>query len=108
HHGPRPGPGAMTRRLVITADDLGRDEATDATISSLAADGAITASSLITVSPRAADSLEVIRGLPLVPGLHATLSSEEGLEHWRPLSGASGLGGKDGVLPADPARAVAA
>src|SRR5690625_7012377 len=75
-----PTPGRrMSRRLVITADDLGRDEATDATITSLAADGLITATSLIVLSPHAAAALGPIRDLGLDPGLHATLSSEQGI-----------------------------
>src|SRR5690625_5448987 len=61
-----PTPGRrMSRRLVITADDLGRDEATDATITSLAADGLITATSLIVLSPHAAAALGPIRDLGL-------------------------------------------
>lgn len=98
----------MSRRLVITADDLGRDEATDATITSLAADGLITATSLIVVSPRAAAALGPIRDLGLHPGLHATLSSEQGIAPWRPLSAAPGLAADQGRLSTDPRRAVAA
>lgn len=97
----------MSRRLVITADDLGRDEATDATITSLAADGLITATSLIVLSPHAAAALGPIRDLGLDPGLHATLSSEQGIAPWRPLSDAAGLAADQGQLSSDPRRALA-
>lgn len=98
----------MTRRLVITADDLGRDPATNATIVSLAEQGAITATSLITVSAHAAAALEMVRGLPFTPGLHVTLTSEKSLSPWRALSGAPGLTADGDRLHSDPERAVAA
>lgn len=98
----------MTRRLVITADDFGRDAATNATIASLAQEAAITATSLIVVSPHAETALEMIRGLPLTPGLHVTLTSEQSLSPWRSLSGAPGLIEDGGHLSHDPERAVAA
>src|SRR5690606_41710350 len=53
-HGParRGGEGTcgVTRRLVLTADDLGREEGSTTVIAALLADGYITATTLITVS----------------------------------------------------------
>ena len=98
----------MTRRLVITADDFGRDPATNDTIAALAEESAITATSLIVVSPHADTALEMIRGLSLTPGLHVTLTSETTLPPWRSLSGAPGLSVDGDHLTHDAARAVAA
>lgn len=98
----------MSRRLVITADDFGRDPATNTTIAALAAEAAITATSMIVVSPHAEAALEMISGLPLTPGVHVTLTSETSLSPWRSLSGAPGLSEDGGHLIDDPERAVAA
>lgn len=107
----------MTRRLVLTADDLGRDPATDQTIAELARAGLITATTAIVVSPHAARAVERVLDAGLVPHLHATLTSEDGIPPWRPLTGVpsstepdavqsssagrSSLTGPDGALPRD-------
>lgn len=93
----------MSRSLVITADDLGRDSAGTATILSLHAAGAITRTTLIPVTPHSRDAAETLRRGGLSPQLHLTLSSDTGPGPWRPLSTGSTLRDAAGHLPADPA-----
>lgn len=76
----------MSRRLVLTADDLGREPATNAEVAALAADALITATTLITVTEHAADAVRRFVDLPIVPHLHVTLTSDGGLEPWHPLA----------------------
>jgi len=97
----------VTRRLVLTADDLGREEGSTTVIAALLADGYITGTTLITVSPAATRAAELARQLNVVPRLHATLTSEAGLPPWRPLAGPSSLADPDGYL-GDAAHAVRA
>lgn len=92
----------MTRRLVITADDFGREPATTAVIIDLLTEGNVSATTLIVVSPHAADAAERVRALGVVPHLHITLTGERGLSGWRPLSGAGSLVNPDGELLDDP------
>jgi hypothetical protein len=92
----------MTRRLVITADDLGREAATTDVIIALLAEGHASATTLIAVSPHAADAADRAWALGIVPRLHITLTSERGLPRWRPLSGAASLVDPDGVFVDDP------
>lgn len=70
------------RRLVITADDLGRDPCTDATVLDLLAAGHVTATTLLTVTPGAAAAVARLAALGVRPRLHATLTSERGLAPW--------------------------
>ncbi|MFB6609942.1 ChbG/HpnK family deacetylase [Agromyces sp. NPDC056379] len=102
----------MTRRLVLTADDLGREPGTSVEIARLAAEGAITASTVIVVAPGAEAAATSAARAGIVPRLHATLSSERGLTAWRPVRAAASLVSADGTLPFDPtevgARADAA
>lgn len=74
------------RRLVITADDLGRDPGTDATVLALLERGHVTATTLLTVTPGAADAAAQLAALGVTPRLHATLTSERGIERWRARS----------------------
>lgn len=93
----------MERRLVITADDLGVDPDTNATIVELQREGLISASTLIPVASAAEDAVHRIRqaGLP-APRLHLTLSSSREMPGWRPLSpDVSSLTGPDGTFPID-------
>src|SRR5690606_29473804 len=92
------GTCGVSRRVVLTADDLGRDESTTTVIAALLAEGHITAATLITVSPAAPKAAELARQLKVVPHLHATLTSEVGLPPWRPLAGSSSLADADGYL----------
>ncbi|HIY25167.1 MAG TPA: ChbG/HpnK family deacetylase, partial [Candidatus Brachybacterium merdigallinarum] len=89
----------MTRRLVITADDLGREQASSREILALLRERAVTACSLITVS---ADSAEAARGaaeLGIAPHVHLTLTSERELAPWHPLSPGGSLHAGAGELP---------
>lgn len=95
----------MTRRLVITADDLGRDPAGTEIIRDLHATGAITRTTLIPVSTHAAQAVEALRGCGPVPQLHLTLSSEAGPGPWRPLTDGPTLRDEHGQLPADTLQA---
>lgn len=88
----------MTRRLVITADDFGREAETTEVIAELLAEGKVSATTLITVSPNAADAADRTTALGVVPHLHVTLTSDRGLPSWRPLSHAPSLVGPDGAF----------
>ena len=90
------------RRLVVTADDLGRDPATTDVILDLLADGLVNATTLIPVSPGAADAARRVRALRVTPRLHLTLTGEHGLPPWRPLVARASLTGEDGALATDP------
>ena len=92
----------MTRRVVLTADDLGRDDATTEVIGALLAEGHVTATTLITVSPVSERAVNLVRSLGVVPHLHVTLSGERGLPRWRPLGEAPSLVDRDGDLTDDP------
>jgi len=92
----------MSRRLVVTADDLGREPATTEVITELLAEGNISAATLIAVSPHAADAAQRVRALGIEPRLHVTLTAERGLPLWRPLSGGASLVDGDGALFDDP------
>jgi hypothetical protein len=92
----------MNRRLVITADDLGREAGSSEVITQLLAEGRISATTLITVSPVAAGAAERMRALGVVPRLHITLTGERGVPRWRPLTGAASLADVDGALHDDP------
>lgn len=93
----------MERKLVITADDLGVDPDTNATIVELLREGLISATTLIPVACAAQDAVGRIKqaGLP-APRLHLTLSSSREMPAWRPLSaGVRSLTGQDGTFPID-------
>ncbi|GAA3472102.1 carbohydrate deacetylase [Nonomuraea roseola] len=92
----------MTRRVVITADDLGREPGTTEVIAALLAEGQVSATTLIPVSPLAEQAANHVRELGVVPRLHVTLTSEHGLPRWRPLDGAASLVDPDGTLSDDP------
>jgi predicted glycoside hydrolase/deacetylase ChbG (UPF0249 family) len=81
----------VSRRLVITADDLGREPGSTQVIAELLAEGSVTATTLITVAPMSEMAATVAGALGVVPRLHVTLTSERGLPPWRPLSGAASL-----------------
>ncbi|MHA7984333.1 ChbG/HpnK family deacetylase [Rathayibacter sp. CAU 1779] len=92
----------MTRSLVITADDLGRDPGTTDTILELLADGHVTATTLIAVSDDAERAAQGARALGVTPHLHATLTRDAGMA-WHPLSALPSLTDADGLLFADSA-----
>jgi len=97
----------MNRRLVITADDLGVDAATNATIVELMREGLVSATTLIPVAPAATDAVERLKAAGLdAPRLHLTLNSAREWAGWSPLSAdARTLIGPDGMLPLDAAQA---
>ena len=93
----------MERKLVITADDLGVDPDTNATIVELLREGLISATTLIPVASAAEDAVRRIRQARLpAPRLHLTLSSSREMPPWRPLSReVASLTGPDGTFPTD-------
>jgi chitin disaccharide deacetylase len=92
----------MSRRLVITADDLGRERGTNEVIAALLAEGHVTATTLIPVAPGAEEAANRLRELGVVPHLHVTLTSERALPPWRPLSDGPSLVDPNGALTDDP------
>ncbi|MFB4287303.1 ChbG/HpnK family deacetylase [Nonomuraea sp. ATR24] len=92
----------MRRRVVITADDLGREPGTTDVIAGLLAEGHVSATTLICVSPEADRAAARVRELGVVPRVHVTLTSERGLPRWRPLNGGASLADPDGTLSDDP------
>ena len=95
----------MRRRLVVTADDLGRTEADTDVVLGLFADGAVSAVTLMPVAPAAERAAEAVHGRPGVR-LHATLVGDADLPPWRPLGEAPSLVDADGWLATDPAAAA--
>ncbi|MET8161898.1 ChbG/HpnK family deacetylase [Sphaerisporangium sp. NPDC005289] len=92
----------MTRRVVITADDLGREPGTTEVIAALLAEGHVSATTLICCSPAAERAASEARRLGVVPRVHVTLTSERGVPRWRSLAGAASLADADGTLSDDP------
>lgn len=94
----------MTRRLVLTADDLGREPAGTRAILDLLGSGPLTATTLIPVATHSAGAAAACRDAGVVPRLHVTLTSERGLPGWRPLSPHPvSLTDRGGCLHTDPA-----
>lgn len=91
----------MTRHLVITADDLGRDAAGTEMIHSLYAEGAITRSTLIPVSAESERAAARFRLSGFAVQLHVTLSSDAEPTAWRPLTSGQTLRDERGTLPVD-------
>lgn len=78
----------MTRQLVVTADDLGLGPQTNAAVVDLLAEGrALTATTLMTVAPGAADAVARVRSAGIAaPRLHVTMTSAREMSPWRPLA----------------------
>ncbi|GAA4434226.1 hypothetical protein GCM10023169_41570 [Georgenia halophila] len=77
----------MSRRLVVTADDLGLGPRTNEAIVDLAARGRITSTTLMPVAPGARDAVDRVRAAGVAdPRLHVTLTSARELPPWRPLA----------------------
>lgn len=87
------------RRLVITADDAGRELDSTMVIAELLRDGLITATTLIPVAPDAEAALDLVGAW--APRVHATFTSERGCPAWSPLTGGASLT-VAGSLPLDP------
>jgi predicted glycoside hydrolase/deacetylase ChbG (UPF0249 family) len=86
----------VTRRLVLTADDVGIDRGTVDAVVELVAAGRLSAASVIPMAAWAAEAVAVLaehalpgrhRGLSL--GLHATFTADPRGHRWGPLSGAT-------------------
>lgn len=92
----------MTRGVVITADDLGREPGTTEVIAALLAEGYASATTLITVSPTAEDAVQRLAQIGVLPHLHVTLTSERGQPRWPALNGISSITDPDGTLTDDP------
>ncbi|MPV37778.1 carbohydrate deacetylase [Georgenia subflava] len=110
----------MTRRLVLTADDLGVHPAADREILALLAEGAISATTMIVVAPASAETARLLRatGGGVEPRLHVALTrprepfdagrTPAGALPWRPLGRGTGtLTDATGAFPVDPATVVA-
>ena len=68
------GNGAPARRLIVCADDFGRDVAVNEAVEAAHRDGILSTASLMVASPAAADAVERARRLPaLGVGLHLVL-----------------------------------
>ena len=94
--------------LVVTADDFGRDPATNAFIVEALTRGLITSTTLLVPSPAAQDALDRYEAAGLGPEhlrLHACLTSPSEGPRYRPLTGAPHLVDTDGALPVSPLRA---
>ena len=97
------------RRLVLTADDFGYDRDSDALITQLLAEGAVTATTVIAPSlALGADAPRLVERTDAC-GLHLTLSSDAGREPWGSLGGdeAACLVESGGAFPDDPSVAEA-
>jgi predicted glycoside hydrolase/deacetylase ChbG (UPF0249 family) len=92
----------MTRRVVITADDLGREPGTTEMITALLAEGHASATTLITVSPAAEDAAQRVAQIGVLPHLHVTLTSDRGQPRWPAIGGVSSITDPDGTLTDDP------
>ncbi|MFD1716980.1 carbohydrate deacetylase [Georgenia deserti] len=97
------------RKLVVTADDLGLDPATNAEITDLARRERVTATTLMPVAPGARDAVRRVTAAGLAPPrLHVTLTSARELPPWRPVAADVGsLTEADGVFPVTPRRVAA-
>src|SRR3954466_7628155 len=93
----------MSRRLILTADDFGLDEAVNEAVERAHRDGVLTATSLMVSAPAARDAIARAQRLPgLAVGLHILLACG------RPLLGADRIASlieHDGAFPNSPAAA---
>lgn len=91
----------MTRRLVVTADDLGRTAADSRVVLDLFAEGAVSAVTLMPVTPFAEGAAAEVRGRPGVR-VHGTLVSDGDVPPWRPITSVPSLVDDAGYLRTDP------
>lgn len=93
----------MSRRLILTADDFGLDEAVNEAVERAHREGVLTATSLMVSGPAARDAIARARRLPsLAVGLHIVLA--DGLPVL-PLDKVGSLVGADGRFADSPAAA---
>jgi hopanoid biosynthesis associated protein HpnK len=88
------------KRLIVCADDFGRDVAINRAVEEAHRNGILTCASLMIGAPAAADAIERARGVPsLAVGLHVALTDGT------PLLSGSALARRDGKFETDPMRA---
>jgi chitin disaccharide deacetylase len=93
----------MTRRLIVCADDFGRDVAVNEAVEAAYRDGILSTASLMVAAPSAADAVERARRLPgLAVGLHLVLVDGQAM---LPASDIAGLVDADGRFDDNQARA---
>jgi hopanoid biosynthesis associated protein HpnK len=91
------------RRLIVCADDFGRDVAVNEAVEIAHRDGILSTASLMVAAPAAADAIERARRLPdLRVGLHLVLVEGEAV---LPSGDIAGLVGPDGRFDANQVRA---
>jgi hopanoid biosynthesis associated protein HpnK len=89
----------LVKRLIVCADDFGRDVAINRAVEDASGHGILTCASLMVGAPAAADAIERARRVPnLRVGLHVTLTDST------PLLPGSPLARQDGQFDADPRR----
>ena len=94
------------RGLVLTADDFGWEPGTNAAIVSLLQDGAITATTVLAVSPFAEVALGALEDVPgAALGVHFSLTSDTRRRLYPLADGVHSLVEEDGAFSTDPARA---
>ena len=82
------------KRLIITADDFGLDEAVNAAVEQAHREGVLSAASLMVGAPAAADAVRRARRLPgLKVGLHLVLVDGVALSPAAEIAGLAGAGG---------------
>ncbi len=93
----------MACRLIINADDFGWSESVNEAVARLAAEGAITSTSLMVGAPAAAEAVERLASLPdLAVGLHLTFLAAPAV---LPREEIPRLVDRRGWFPRDPIRA---
>lgn len=96
----------MSAGLVLTADDLGFEPGTNRAIVSLLADGAVTATTILTISPFAEDGLAALEAVPdTALGVHFASTSDRGRRVYPLADGVHSLVEEDGAFPVDWAKA---
>src|SRR5712664_829451 len=94
---------ASARRLIVTADDFGRDVAINEAVEAASRDGILCGASLMVAAPAAADAVTRARRLPgLRVGLHLVLTDGRPL---LPPDEIRGLVGADGHFDDNQVRA---
>jgi len=91
------------RRLIVTADDFGRDVAINEAVEAASRDGILSCASLMVAAPAAADAVARARRMPgLRVGLHLVLTNGRPV---LPLAEVGGLIGADGCFDDNQVRA---
>jgi hopanoid biosynthesis associated protein HpnK len=94
---------SLDRRLIVCADDFGRDEAVNEAVETAHRDGILSTASLMVAAPAAADAVARARRLPgLGVGLHLVLVDGSAV---LPPAEIAGLVGPDGRFDDNQARA---